>query len=261
MIGWWREWRRARVLARSAIPDVLWRGVVMELPLLSGLSDAELQRLRELATLFLHEKEFKPASGLQLDEPMCLAISIQACLPALELGIDWLRGWRSIIVYPDEFVTRHEEEDEDGVVHIRREARTGEAWDQAGLVLSWQDVAESGVGDGYNVVIHEIAHKLDMLNGDADGFPPLHREMVRTEWTAAFEAAYEDLRLRDDAEEEMEIDPYAAESPGECFAVLSEYFFELPELLAESYPGVYEQLSLFYRQDPLGRLVTKRDTE
>jgi Mlc titration factor MtfA (ptsG expression regulator) len=119
---------------------------------------------------------------------------------------------------------------------------------------------------GYNVVIHEFAHKLDMRNGEPNGFPPLHAGMSAQAWKAAFSAAYDDFCKRVDATQrlserraqivldELPIDPYAAESAGEFFAVGSEAFFETPELLEPAYPAVYEQLRLFYRQDPLARL-------
>ncbi len=138
------------------------------------------------------------------------------------------------------------------------------------MILSYEDVALAADAEarvaGYNVVIHEFAHKLDMRNGDPNGFPPLHAGMGAKEWKAAFKAAYEDFCGKVDAAERLTerrmqaaldrlpIDPYAAESAGEFFAVASEAFFETPELLAPAYPAVYEQLRLFYRQDPRARL-------
>jgi len=108
-----------------------------------------------------------------------------------------------------------------------------------------------------NVVVHEFAHKLDMLNGGANGYPPLHRGMDRRSWSEAFGAAYRDLCARVDAGEDTVIDPYASESPGEFFAVLSEAFFELPDVVEAEYPRVYAQLAQFYRQDPLARLPSR----
>jgi hypothetical protein len=107
--------------------------------------------------------------------------------------------------------------------------------------------------EGVNVVIHEFAHKLDMLNGDANGFPPLHAGMDRKTWAAVFSAAYADFCRRVDADEDVAIDPYAAESPGEFFAVVSEAFFDLPQAVLDAYPQVYAQLRNFYRQDPAAR--------
>jgi len=125
---------------------------------------------------------------------------------------------------------------------------------------------------GYNVVIHEFAHKLDMRNGDPNGFPPLHAGMSSAEWKRAFAAAYDDFCARVDAAEALPsrraqaaldalpMDPYAAESAAEFFAVASEAFFETPEQLAPAYPAAYEQLRLFYRQDPQARLARADQT-
>ena len=84
---------------------------------------------------------------------------------------------------------------------------------------------------GRNVVIHEIAHKLDMLNGSADGFPPLHHGMAVTEWSIALGAAYESLVQGFEHHHRVCINPYAATSPAEFFAVISEYFFCAPKIL------------------------------
>jgi len=156
------------------------------------------------------------------------------------------------------------------VVHLTNDPMAGEAWLGGPVVLSYEDVAlaadERERVAGYNVVIHEFAHKLDMRNGDPNGFPPLHSGMSREAWKRAFSAAYEDFCKRVDAADRLPerrmqaaldalpIDPYAAEAPAEFFAVGSEAFFETPELLQPAYPAVYEQLRLFYRQDPLARL-------
>jgi MtfA peptidase len=182
---------------------------------------------------------------------MRLHVAVQACILILNLGIEFYRGWSEIIVYPAEFVPRHQYTDEIGVVHQGDEAYAGEAWLRGPVILSWANVAGTEYPDGVNVVIHEFAHKLDMLNGSANGYPPLHRGMSRQAWVEAFGAAYKDLCARVDRREDTVIDPYASESPAEFFAVLSEAFFELPDLVQEEYPRVYAQLSQFYRQDPV----------
>jgi len=99
-------------------------------------------------------------------------------------------------------------------------------------------------------VIHEFAHKLDMLNGEADGLPPLHPGMDLRAWRAAFEEAYEGFADALERGRDTWLDPYAAEHPAEFFAVISEAFFEDPAETKRRYPLVYEQLRLFYRQDP-----------
>ena len=254
MVWSFRNWRRRRIQQRDALPEPAWRDAVASLPLLGGLSGDELNRLRELVILFLHEKELVAADGYSLSGDMRLKIAAQACLPILNLGLDYYAGWVSVIVYPGEFVPEYEFMDEDGVVHQMREPMIGESWERGPVILSSIDVERSGELDGVNVVIHEFAHKLDMLNGAPDGFPPLHREMDRVAWTQAFSGAFDEFGAKVESDAETLIDPYAAESPAEFFAVMSEAFFEVPHTLLREYPEVYRQLAEFYRQDPAARM-------
>jgi MtfA peptidase len=249
-----RRWRRARIVRRTPLDEATWRSTLARYRFLTGLSAAERDRLRDLVTVFLHDKQIHGAAGLELDYPMRMALAVQACILLLHLPADWYDGWVEIIVYPDEFMPDVEWQDEFGVVHTGKEVRSGEAWLHGPVVLSWADIGED-FADGVNVAIHEFAHKIDMLNGDADGYPPLHAGMDRTAWTKALTSAYEDFCHSVDAGHRTTIDPYAAESPGEFFAVLSEAFIERPEIVRAGYAEVYEQLKGFYRQDPYARHV------
>ena len=253
MLSALKNWRRKRILARHPIDEASWRGVIAELSVLHGLEAGEMARLRELVVLFIDEKTFTAAGDLVLSETICLSIAAQACLPILNLGLEYYSGWSEIIVYPDEFVRPFEERDEAGVVHVSRHPLAGESWLRGPLILSWRNVQQHEESRGVNVVIHEFAHKLDMLNGAANGYPPLHRDMSRDQWAKVFADAYQDFCRRVDRHYTV-IDPYAAESPAEFFAVLSEVFFQRPMHLKRCYPEVYEQLTAFYRQDPMLRL-------
>lgn len=254
MFGLLRRHRRERRLRRLDTSVSHWARASRQLPLLRSLDDDERSRLRALAALFLDEKSIEPIDDIVLDLGMQQTIALQACLPVLGLGLDWLDGWRAVLVYPDRFVSEIEDEDEAGVVHRWRETRSGESWDRGPLILSWADIEASRPLDGYNVVVHEIAHKLDVLDGATTGKPPLHRGMSDADWQHTFQGAYDDFCARVDAGEPVAIDDYAATAPSEFFAVLSEAFFETPAQVAGSYPAVYDQLSAFYRQDPLTRL-------
>jgi len=252
-MGWLKNWRRRRVLDRHRIEDALWNAVVMSLPFLRGLSVDELQRLRELALLFLAEKQFSGARGFPLDDAMRLSIAVQACLPILELGLDRYSGWSEIVVYPGDFRVQISETDDHGVVHEFDDERAGESWPRGPVVLSWDAAAHA---PDMNVVIHEFAHKLDMANGEADGMPPLHAGMDRRTWANAFRIAYEGFCDAVERDKDTWLDPYAAEAPAEFFAVISEAFFEVPNETRRRYPDVYEQLKLFYQQDPASRLAS-----
>ncbi len=228
-----------------------WRAT-LALPLFAPLGAEEAQRLQELTAQFIAAKQFSAVQGLVLTERIVQRIAAQGCLLVLNLGLNWYRGWREIILYPDAFVPQRSYTDEAGVVHETRYPYLGEAWQGGPLIFSAADAA-GGAEDGANVVIHEFAHKLDMLDGSANGLPPLHGDMRVAAWAETFSAAYDNFCRRADLGLEGAIDAYAAESPAEFFAVLSEAFFERPAILAQAYPPVYEQLRLFYRQDPLAR--------
>lgn len=251
-------WLKRRALARHPVPDELWARVRQRLPILDGLSGEEDQRLRDCCVLFLQDKTLTALDGVNLDDESRLFLAAQAQLPLLALGdLNWYQGFHEIVLYPDDFISPQKHRDASGIEHEWDGEHSGEAWSQGPVILAWAGVLSSGGWEGYNLVIHELAHKLDMLNGDANGMPPLHQGMAVKHWTDAMQSAFDDLNRQLDADPDAEtaIDPYAAEDPAEFFAVTSEYFFSAPDLLTEAYPAVYQQLSTFYRQDTLARLT------
>jgi MtfA peptidase len=241
-MGWLANWRRRRVLEKHRIDDALWAKATARLRFLP-----KSEKLRELALLFLAEKQFAGAHGLEVTDAMRVAIAAQACLPVLELGLDWYRGFTGIVVYPGDFRVQRRETDEDGVVHEWDDELAGEAMAGGPVVLSWDATAHDSE---VNVVIHEFAHKLDMLNGAADGLPPLHSGMAVESWARAFKEAYEGFCDAVERDKDTWLDPYGAEHPSEFFAVISEAFFTDPAETRRRYPDVYDQLKQFYRQDP-----------
>ena len=245
--AWWRQ----RIINRSTISEDQWQRAFSSLPLLRRLSPADRLHLRELAILFLHQKKFFGAHGLVVTEDMSLSIALQACLPILRLGLDWYRGWVTIVVYPGGFVPERIVVDEYGLEHRVRMPLSGEAWERGPVILSWEDAELGAALDGSNVVIHEFVHKLDMLNGRADGFPPLHDDMDPAHWTEVFTDAYADFQHKVDRGSITDIHHYAASEPAEFVAVLSEVFFEQPGVIYREYPEVYEKFRAFFRQDPL----------
>ena len=264
---------RLRPAAHVLIDDELWAGMLASMPFLARLDDDERQRLRELARQFLADKEFATAGDLQLTAQMQVSIAAQACLPVLRLGLGAYRGWKSIVVYPDEFLVPREITDEAGVVHEYVDQIAGEAWDGGPLLLSWADAGMAR--PDYNVVIHEFTHKLDMANGDADGLPPfdrrLHPRLSAGRWRQVLDDAFERLNAELDLIEaeippamdpespeadayyaRLPLDAYAATDPGEFFAVSSEAFFVSPARLRDAFPEWSGLLAEFFLQDPLG---------
>jgi Mlc titration factor MtfA (ptsG expression regulator) len=253
-----REWRKQRTLARHPVDPQVWQRVRERLPMLDGLSAEEDRSLLSSSVLFLQAKHLTALEGVELDDESRLFLAAQAQLPLLALGdLNWYQGFHEIILYGDDFISPQRHRDASGVEHEWDGEHSGEAWSQGPVILAWPGVLASGGWEAYNLVIHELAHKLDMLNGEANGLPPLHHDMRISEWASAMQSAYDDLNRQLDANPDAEtaIDPYAAENPAEFFAVMSEYFFSGPDLLVEAYPEVYRQLKAFYRQDPLARLT------
>ena len=248
------NWRRKRILNNSTIEEGLWRRLIASASYLHGLSDSDLKRLHEDVRIFIHDKEFSTAHDLEATDDMFVSIALQACLMTLNLGVHLYDGWHGIIIYPDEFVPNHQFVDAAGVVHTDRRPLSGMARSDGPVILSWADTQTAFKSDGVNVVIHEFAHKLDMQNGDANGFPPLHKGMNSRAWQKSFAAAFSDFSKRVDAGEHTALDPYASENAGEFFAVLSEVFFEMPQIIVDEYPAVYEQLKAYYKQDTFIRL-------
>jgi Mlc titration factor MtfA (ptsG expression regulator) len=235
----------------APIEDALWQHASRGLPWVKGLAPAQQQTLRSLAASFLHQKTITPLGDLALDDAARVQLAALCCLPLLEFGMGGLRGWSQLIVYPDAFRVQRSHVDAAGVLHEWEDELAGEAWDSGPLILSWADVQADIVdpASGFCVAVHEMAHKLDALNGQADGSPPLPSAWQRA-WTRDFQQHYDALCARVDAGKRTRIDAYAAESPEEFFAVVSEYHFSAPQVLQEAMPDVAAHLAKLYGAPP-----------
>ncbi|GEP29287.1 hypothetical protein TPL01_04250 [Sulfuriferula plumbiphila] len=239
-----------RILKRHPIPHHVWQGVTRRVVVLKELDAVQMAHLREMTTWFLDQKSITGAQGLEVTPSMKVAVAAQACLLILNLGVELFDGWVEVILYPGAFRVNHAQMDVIGLVHDEASILTGESWLRGPVILSWDDVERDTYHyqAGHNVVLHEFAHKLDGLNGVTNGMPPLHRGMSRKRWAEALSEAYDALCLQVAAGEAAFINPYAATSPAEFFAVLSEYYFTAPDILKNCCPSVHRQLTLFYRQ-------------
>ena len=249
------------------IPDALWQATLSEYGFLQVLPADEQARLRQLTSHFLAQKEFHGAQGLEVTDAMAVAIAAQACLPLLHWGapeqaLRWYADFVGIVVHPGEVVARREAVDEAGVVHQFDEVLSGEAMEHGPVMLSWQDVAAAGTSaeTGYNVVVHEFAHKIDMRNGEPDGCPPLppgfmgaaSPRAAQTAWRAVLEPAFDAFREQVIIAErfggaEPWLDPYGAESSTEFFAVACEAYFVNRDRFGEDFPALLALFDAFFR--------------
>jgi len=131
----------------------------------------------------------------------------------------------------------------------------GQAFQQGPVILIWDAVLRGSrhPEQGHNVVYHEFAHKLDMLDGAADGTPPLRDRREYRDWVTVCSREY--LRLKADvrAGRKSFLNDYAATNEAEFFAVATEQFFDKPLQLKEHSHELYRVLNEYYRQDPAQR--------
>lgn len=247
-----------RRLKKSKIPFLIWRQATLKMPMVQRYSVSDRAKLRLLAGEVLRVKRVHPVQGMVLTDEIRTMIATQAAMLVFGLEstrnffvLSWLRNWQSIIVYPAPFWNGRENVlNISGAWASRAAAQSGETSYQGGIVIDWFDNEPHPLTTHANqVLIHEMAHKLDMLDGYTNGHPPLHRRMRNREWLKVFVAAYQQLHRQIDAGQAPDINPYAATNPAEFFAVASEYFFESPSYLKQVYPEVYRKLCLFYKQD------------
>ncbi|MEN9627559.1 MAG: hypothetical protein RJA10_786 [Pseudomonadota bacterium] len=256
MIGklgrWWQGRREEAALRRRPIADDLWKRTLIRYPFLRAESAPGAPALRRMTSLFLDRKEFSAVPPVRLTNDVVVAVAAQACLPVLHLGLARYDGFVGIVLHPDQVVAPRQHLDEFGVMHEYEQTLAGEVVEGGPVMLSWRDVRGSGrtAHEGYNVVIHEFAHVLDMADGLSDGIPPLPPDWPRAEWAAVLEQEYGSFVDRVNADEVTALDPYGAEGPDEFFAVASEAFFVSPLRLLGEHPALYALLARFYRTDP-----------
>jgi len=242
--------RRREKLRRQPFPDDWRRFLQGSVPLYRALPTADRNELHGNIQILLAEKRFEGVGGLDVTEPMKLAVVAQASVLLLHRETDYFPRLASIVLYPAEYDVREEVQSDDGLIEVVDESRVGESWQSGALVLSWEDVLADLEDETQNVVLHEFAHQLDAEDGALNGAPILADRELSQRWPAAMSAAFERLTAAVDRQQETALDPYGTEDPAEFFAVATEAFFLNPTGLLAEEPTLYKLLCDFYRQDP-----------
>jgi MtfA peptidase len=255
------QWLRKRIRQYKA-KKLIWQGyerwfqaVLHRVPALLALPQSRQSQLRELVKEFLVSKKIFGAHGLEIDAGLKIKIATLACWPALYLGFAALDAFSSVVVYPEAFYAVRERVDAStGLVIAYEQNMAGETSQHGPIVLSKADIerdlavlSAQSLGRFGNVVLHEVAHKIDALDGAIDGVPPLRREISSKAFSATLQAAFDRLQWEVKHAATISFDAYAAHSPPEFFAVTSEYYFLAPDHLAAIYPDVFAALDQFYR--------------
>jgi MtfA peptidase len=242
--------RRARV-RRQPFPAA-WRDTLRRrMPAFAALPADVQRRLKKHAQVLIAEKPFIGCAGLVITDEMRVLVAVQASLLLLRRA-GHFDALRQVLMYPGAFAVERSSADHHGLVHERRQALAGEAWQQGQVILSWQDVIDGAADphDGHNVVIHEFAHVLDHETGAANGAPWQPGARRRQRWARVMNAEFEAFEQQLAQALPTVLDPYGAQSPAEFFAVASECFFERAQLLAQTRPALYDELRQFYGVNP-----------
>lgn len=255
IITWWRNWRRRRILARP-FPDAWNEWLERHVWHYPRLTDAERLRLRQSVQLFVNEKFWEGCNGLELTDEMRVVIAGHACLLTLGYPGLYLDQPQTVLIYPDKYVAQGTTHLPGGVVSETLGVRLGEAWQKGPVILAWssiqQDIAQPH--NGHNVVLHEFAHVLDMLDSQPDGIPPLNDSGEYSNWRDVMTTEYHRLVHDTESGRATLLDKYGATSLTEFFAVATECFFEQPAQMQRMHPRLYNLLRDFYRQDTAARL-------
>lgn len=257
MIGkWWAARRRRAILEEPFGAN--FRTILEEnVPHLAYLDDDERADLERMTQVFVAEKNWEGCGGQTIDDEVRVTIAGQACLLILGHDHDLYRNVDSILVYPSTVIAPDHvpsvfgtsTEPTKGGVPVLGQVHKG-----GPVILSWDAVRHGAHNprDGRNVVYHEFAHKLDLLDGAADGTPPLDPDEYDT-WASTCTKVYLELVKRSKRGKKTFLDDYGATNEAEFFAVATEFFFEKPSQMKQKHPGLYEVLRSFYRQDTAAR--------
>jgi len=241
-----RRWERLRA---RPFPSEFEPILTANVPVYRRLPADLRAQLHGHIQVLLAEKHFEGCNGFEMTDEVRVTIAGEAGLLLLNRETRYYPDLVTILVYPDIFYA--DVEDHEGhIVSEYKEDRSGESWELGVVILSWKDAVEhaSTGRAGYNVVLHEFAHVLDMENGAMDGMPRLRTREERDAWRAAFTDAFE--RFEHGAPRGSVVDEYGSDDPAEFFAVVTESFFERPLALRREQPALYDVLARYYRVDP-----------
>jgi len=220
------------------------------------LDPSEHERYLGHAERLVRSVSWEGARGVEATDEMIHTVAAHAALlvAGFPLAADPYRNVRAVVLHAGTIVTRHPRPGPlPGMYTSGPQYLAGQSGHGRGpVLLDWRTVRREVASPerGVNVVYHEFAHKLDQLDGAADGMPPLPGREARAAWRQTLGTNLRRLQRRGS---DGLVRAYAATNPAEYFAVTSELFFTRPLDLRERLPRVYQRLAEFYRQDPASR--------
>lgn len=245
-----RSFKRKKVVALAFPAD--WETTLQRAVALYRHLPQELKRqLQTDIQMFLAEKHFEGAGGLEMSDEIRVTIAAQACMLLLNRKDRNYPGLDSIVVYPGAYVA--EKRVSLGATYVEEPSvRLGESWHRGTVVLAWDQVRQDAhyPESGHSVVLHEFAHQLDQEDGKSDGVPLLESRTSYADWARILSREYLQLQQNVRHHRKSLLDSYGATNPAEFFAVATEAFFTRPQQMQRREPGLYAELKEYYKVDP-----------
>jgi MtfA peptidase len=246
-----KKFRRKRA-GQKAFPESWLKIIEKNVSFYMKLPDEDRKELLRHVLIFLNEKHFEGCGGLEITDEIKVTIAAQACILLLHRETDYYPGLYSILVYPQAYIADMTEHLPGDIIAEGRSVRLGESWHRGAVVLSWDDIrsGSADVRDGNNLVFHEFAHQLEDTWAKGDSTPVFQSSSSYIAWARVLQRDFEKLRYDVDHNRKTFLDEYGATNLPEFFAVATEFFFEKSEEFRSIHPQLYEELKLFYQQDP-----------
>lgn len=229
---------RRRRAAHAPFPDAWREFLLAQSPYYRGLDGSGRERFERDVRLFLAETRIAGTGGGAVSWTTRLLVGAAAAT-MLHGRPAWEPPLRDgVTVYPGYAFDRE--------YRPGRGTLAGQAPAGGPLLVAEKSLIEGFAGehDGFNVMIHELAHYFDLEARRGGLLIAVDRDRPAP-WGEAVAAAF--------ARHDFASSPlpdYAARNEAEFFACASEMFFEAPRRLAAACPRLFALLAEFYGQDP-----------
>ncbi len=257
MFHWLNDHRRKKILEQEFPAE--WRKILQnQVAHYQFLNNAERFHLEQLIQVFAQEKSFEGCKGLEITDEIRVVISAEASMLLLGLPHDLYKHLNTIFIYPSTVVLPRARQSMFSTTPLVVNTEipiSGQAFKRGPVILVWDAVEKAARHPefGHNVVYHEFAHILDMLNGHADGVPPLHDKESYATWSKVCTKEFNSLIKKSQQGKSTFLDSYGATNEAEFFAVATEYFFDKPLKMEKNLRDLYDILKGFYNQDTAAR--------
>ena len=158
---------------------------------------------------------------------------------------------REVLVYPGNFNLDFDQQGNERNVT----GMVGTGAMQNVMIISKWELRQGFINsnNNRNTAIHEFSHLIDKMDGTFDGIPEmlLERKVV-PEWKQLIERTIESIRHA-----QTDIDVYGGTNEVECFAVISEYYFEQPDLFAAKHPEIYNMMQQIFKKASYAKGYTR----